>query len=123
MGDKKCMKCKKPLEGGIPICQNCRVGFKDSIDPITKKEVSGLVKLAEFLNSFEGDKDDLVYLIKSEIADRQCLIISGCSVVIDSENGTISIDAPHGNSFAEQRVYEINRLYNALAILKSRYGG
>ena len=123
MGDKKCMKCKGPLEGGIPICHECRMEFKDSVDPISQEEIIGFVKLAEFLNSFEGEKDDLVYLIKSEISDRQSSIMSCCKIVADIEKGTIYFDAPDGNKFAKQRAEEINKLYNALAIIKSKYGG
>ena len=123
MGDKKCMKCKRPLEGGIPICQSCRAEFKDSIDPITKQEISGFAKLAEFLNGFEGNKNDLVYLIKSEISDRQSSIASCCKVVTDAEKRAIYLDAPEGNKFAAQRAEEIQKLYNALAVIKSNYGG
>ena len=123
MSDKKCMKCKKPLEGGIPICPDCRVEFKDSVDPITKQEINGFTKLAEFLNNFEGDKDDLVYLIKSEISDRQSSIVGCCKVVTDAAKGTINFDAPDGNKFVTQRVEEIRKLYNALDIIKSKYGG
>lgn len=123
MSDKNCMKCKKPLEGGIPICQDCRMEFKDSVDPITKQEVSGFTKLAEFLNSFEGDKSDLMYLIKSEISDRQGSIISCCKVINDPVKGSIDLEAPDGNQFAKQKLEEIRKLYNALAIIKKHYGG
>jgi len=123
MNDKKCMKCKEPLQGTLPICQDCRMRFKDSTDPVTKQEISGFTKLAEFLNGFEGDKNDLIYLIKSEIADRQSWVISCCKVVTDLENGTISLEPPDGNRFAKQKVDEINKLYNALAIIKRHYGG
>jgi len=122
MSDKKCMKCKEPLQWTLPICQDCRLEFKDSIDPVTKQEISGFAKLAEFLNSFEGDKNDLMYLIKSEISDRQSWVINCCKVVTDLENGTISLEAPDGNRLARQKVDEINKLYNALAVIKKHYG-
>jgi len=112
---QKCMKCKNPLEGSIPICKDCRVEFKDHTDPKTKERVNGFAKLARFLNSFEGDKNDLIYLIKSEISGRQSMIISSCRVVIDHES--ICLSPPDGHNLAKQKVDEINKLYSALAIV------
>lgn len=123
MEDKKCMVCREPLEGGIPICQRCKVGFKDSTDPVTKQKVIGFTKLAAFLNGFEGDKGDLVYLIKSEISNRQSLIISSCKVVEDVDGHTLDIEAPEGNQLAKRKLEEIHKLYDALNIIKKHYGG
>lgn len=112
------MKCRGAPDSGLPICTKCRMEFKDSIDPRSKQEINGFVKLAEFLNGFEGDMADLMWLIGSEIADRQCLIISQCNV-----DANARIEAPDGNHFAKKRIEEIGKLYNALSIIKKHYGG
>ena len=120
---EKCMKCGEHPDGGLPICSKCRAEFKDSIDPVTKQEVRGFVKLAEFLNAFEGDKGDLIWLIKDELANRQSLIISMCEVDLDYSEGTIGLKAPDGNLFAKKNLEEIHKLHNALSIVKKHYGG
>lgn len=123
MSKEKCMKCREATDNSLPICTKCRMEFKDSIDPKTKEEIDGFQKLADFLNGFEGDRDDLIWLIKDEIADRQSLIISNCKIVNDIERGLLHLEAPDGNAFAKKRVEEIGKLYKALAIVKKHYGG
>lgn len=118
MSVEKCMKCGNAPDTGLPICTKCRMEFKDSIDPKSKQEINGFVKLAEFLNNFEGDMTNLIWLIKSEIADRQCLIMSQCNIDMNCR-----IEAPDGNHFAKRRSEEIDKLYNALSIVKKHYGG
>lgn len=111
MGEKKCMRCKDIQQGGIPICDSCRM------------ELKKFSVLTDFLNSFDGDKDDLIWLIKSEISDRQSFVIDKCRVIADVAKGIIYLEPQGGSIFAKEKVEEINKLYNALAIAKSQYGG
>lgn len=105
----KCMKCGENPDNLLPMCSKCRVEMKD------------FPTLANFLNSFEGNRDDTVWLIKSEIADRQSLIISGSKVVHNVEDGTIEIMPPDGHPALKQKAEEIRKLYKAMAILKKHY--
>lgn len=111
MDERKCMKCGDIRNNGIPICDCCRV------------ELKNFSALTNFLNSFDGDRDDLVWFIKNEIADRQSFIISQCKIVTDMERGIIYMEPQSGNAFAKEKAEEISKLYNALAIIKNRYGG
>jgi hypothetical protein len=107
---EKCMKCRKDAGGSIPICPTCRVEMKD------------FQKLADFLNKFDGKKEDALWLISSEISDRQSMIINSCKIVHDLEGGGIRLEAPNGKPFVQQKVEEIEKLYKAKSILKEHYG-
>lgn len=106
----KCMKCGENSDNSLPMCSKCRVEMKD------------FPTLASFLNSFEGDRDNMVWLIRSEIADRQSLIISGSKVVHNIEDGVMEIIPTDGHPTSKQKAEEIGKLYKALAILKKHYG-
>lgn len=79
-------------------------------------------KLVDFLNKFDGDKKDALWLIGSEIADRQSMIIGSCKVVHDMYSGTIRLEAPSGKPLTQRKVEEIEKLYRAKNILKGHYG-
>lgn len=106
---EKCMKCGKYVDNSLPMCSTCRIEVKD------------FQKLADFLNKFDGKKEDALWLISSEIADRQSLVISSCKIVHDEHRGT-HLEAPSGKPFIQQKVDEIEKLYRAKSILKSHYG-
>lgn len=106
---EKCMRCGKHDDSSIPICPTCRIEMKD------------FQKLADFLNKFDGKKEDALWLISSEISDRQSLVINSCRIVHDSEQGEMRLEAPNGNTFVQQKVEEINKLYRAKNILKEHY--
>lgn len=106
----KCMKCGESPDNMLPMCSKCRREMKD------------FPKLASFLNGFDGNRDDIVWLIGSEISDRQSSIISCSKVVHDTENGYLNIVPPEGHPLAKQKAEEIGKLYKALSILKKHYG-
>lgn len=105
---EKCMKCEKSVDNSLPMCSTCRIEMKD------------FQILADFLNKFDGDKKDALWLISSEISDRQSLVINSCKVIHD-ERGT-RLEAPSGKPFVQQKVEEIEKLYKAKSILKNHYG-
>ena len=103
------MRCGEHSDNNLPMCSTCRIELKD------------FQKLADFLNEFDGNKEDALWLIGSEIADRQCLVISYCKIVRDEEGGT-RLEAPAGKPFTQQKVEEIEKLYRAKNILKDHHG-
>lgn len=106
----KCMRCGENPDNMLPMCSKCRIEMKD------------FPKLASFLNGFEGNRDDVAWLIRSEIADRQSLIISSSKIVHDMEGGYLDIVPPDGHPFAKRKAEEIGKLYKALSILRRHYG-
>lgn len=107
---EKCMRCGKHHDSSIPICPACRIEMKD------------FQTLADFLNKFDGNKEDALWLISSEISDRQSLVINSCKIIHDPEHGKMRLEAPNGNQFVQQKVEEIEKLYRAKNILKGHYG-
>lgn len=110
MSKDNCMKCGEKPDNLLPMCSKCRVEMKD------------FPTLANFLNSFEGDRNDTIWLINSEISDRQSWIMSSSKVVHDVEAGTMEIVPLDGRPVTKQKAEEITKLYRALAILKKHYG-
>lgn len=108
---KRCAKCGEISHSTLPVCADCKIELKD------------FQKLTNFLNNFNGNKDDLIWFIKSEIADRQSYIISMCEVASDMHKGIMYLKAPEGNLLAKEKIKEIDKLYGAMSIAKSRYGG
>lgn len=106
----KCMRCGKEEDSSIPICPACRMELKD------------FQKLADFLNKFDGKQEDALWLISSEISDRQSAIITSCKIVHDVEHGGIHLEAPNGKPFVQQKLEEIDKLYRAKSLLKEHYG-
>lgn len=104
----KCMRCGKRPDNNLPMCPTCRLDMKD------------FQMLADFLNKFDGDKKDALWLISSEIADRQGLVMSSCRIIQD-ERGT-RLEAPSGKPFTQKKIEEIEKLYRAKNVLKSHYG-
>lgn len=105
---EKCMRCGKRPDNNLPMCSTCRIELKE------------FQKLADFLNKFDGNKEDALWLIGNEIVDRQCLIMSSCKVVHDT--GGTHLEAPSGKPFTQQKIEEIEKLYRAKNILKGYYG-
>lgn len=105
---ERCMKCGKSPDNNLPMCSTCRMDMKDDFQ-----------KLADFLNRFDGNKEDALWLIGSEIADRQCLVISCCKVIHDV--GGTRLEAPSGKPFTQKNIEEIEKLYRAKNLLKSHY--
>lgn len=105
---EKCMKCGKRPDNNLPMCSTCRLDMKD------------FQMLTDFLNKFDGDKRDASWLISSEIADRQSIVIGSCKMVHD-DRGT-RLEAPSGKPYTQKKIEEIEKLYRAKNILKRHYG-
>ena len=104
----KCMRCGECPDNNLPMCSTCRTELKD------------FQKLADFLNKFDGRKEDALWLISSEISSRQCLVMGSCKMVHD--HGGVHFEAPAGKPFTQQNIEEIEKLYRAKNILKDHYG-
>jgi hydroxymethylglutaryl-CoA reductase len=106
-----CMRCRDEYaNSSLPMCRKCMIDMKD------------FDKLVDFLNKFEGDKKDALWLISNEIADRQSMIIGSCKVVYDIENGEMHLEAQSAKQFTQRKIEEIEKLYRAKNILKDHYG-
>ncbi len=103
-----CMRCGKHPDNNLPMCSACRLDMKE------------FQTLANFLNKFDGDEKDALWLISSEISDRQSTVIGSCKIIHD-ERG-IHLEAPSGKPFTQQKIEEIEKLYRAKNILKRHLG-
>lgn len=124
MEKRICTKCQEPADNGLPLCDHCRESLKD------------FRTLAIYLNNFKGDINDLFWIIESEIASRQCSVISHVRVVNDSVNGVINLEPiePSGSTLEKkpwlwdkylgikQTLDEVAKLRRALRIAKEHYG-
>ncbi len=79
MEKKICVRCEKESDNKLPLCYGCRNSFPD------------FNALTEYLNSFKGSKEDLLWIIEAEIADRQSSIISHVNVINDFTRGIIEL--------------------------------
>lgn len=78
MENKICVRCGYS-DSRLPLCNKCR------------EELREFNALAEYLNSFKGSKEDLLWIIGSEISNRESSIISHVKVVINPASGTIEL--------------------------------
>lgn len=122
--ERVCVKCQKPSENGLPLCGPCRESLKD------------FHELAKYLNSFTGDKDDLLWIIGSEISSRQAFIIGQCKVEPDNAAGVINLVPIEPSSgtvrskpwlrekfeHIKQTIDEISKLMRARKIAVQHYG-
>lgn len=106
-----CMRCKEGyVDSSLPMCPKCKIDMKD------------FDQLVDFLDKFDGDKKDALWLISSEISDRQSMIINSCKYVYDPESGKRRLEAPGNKPSTQRKMKEIEKLYRAKDILKSHYG-
>lgn len=124
MEKRICAKCQEPSDNGLPLCSDCR------------EELSDFGALATYLNSFKGSKEDLYYIIGSEISNRESSIVSHCKIVPDYANGIINFVPiePSGSTIERKpwlwnkylhikdTIGEIIKLRRALNIAKEHYG-
>lgn len=108
---EKCIKCGNSPSNFLPICPKCRIELKD------------FDKLADFLNKYDGDKKELIWLIKDNIADRQSYIIGNSTARINCDSRTIDLDIQSGYTTSKKKIEEIGILYRALRIAQRNYGG
>lgn len=122
----ECMKCGYESDNGLPMCDDCRSGLVD------------FITFAKYVNSFEGKKEDLLWLICSEISKKQSSIIGNpkaVKVVFDYAAGTIymvpiepSSSTVHKKPYLWDRyihikevIEQINKLYIAANIIRKNY--
>ena len=122
MDKKSCVKCHEPSDNGLPLCCKCRTSLKD------------FVELAKYLNGFNGDKDALLWIISSEISNRESSIIN--NVKFDSSGGVTRMVPikPSGSTIRtkpwlwdkyvhiEKTLSEIDKLRKAQEIVIRHYG-
>ena len=124
MENQTCTRCGKESDVKLPLCSSCR------------KSLEGFSALVEYLNSFAGSKEDLLWIIGSEISNRQSYVINDCRVDADYANGTINLVpiVPSSSTtkvkpwlkrkyeHIRDRIDEISKLRRALGIAKQYYG-
>ena len=124
MENQTCTRCGKMSDTKLPLCGSCR------------KSLEGFSALVEYLNSFAGSKEDLLWIIGSEISNRQSYVINDCRVDADYVNGTINLVpiVPSSSTtkvkpwlkrkyeHIRDRIDEISKLRRALGIAKQYYG-
>jgi hypothetical protein len=124
MENKVCVKCGEESNNKLPLCDFCREELKD------------FGALVEYLNSFGGSKEDLLWIIGSELSSRECSIISQVRVENDFANGKILMVPIEPSSSTlkvkpwlwdkfehiRQTIEEISKLRRALGIAKQYYG-
>jgi hypothetical protein len=124
MEKRICAKCGKESDTKLPLCGPCRESLAD------------FRALVEYLNSFNGSKDDLLWMIGSELSKRESIVISSARVENDFANGIIVMTPIEpGSSTAKAKPWlkrkyhhvkdileEISKLRRALGIAKRYYG-
>lgn len=119
-----CVRCGEESDSKLPLCTKCR------------EELADFSALVEYLNSFTGSKEDLLWIIGSEISNRQSYVINGCNVECDYANGVIELipivpssSTVKAKPFLRRRyesirdkIDEISKLRRALGIAKQYYG-
>lgn len=124
MENQTCIRCGEGSDSKLPLCTGCR------------RDLTDFNALAEYLNSFTGSKEDLLWIIGSEISNRESYVINDCNVEIDYTNGVMNLvpiipssstikvrpwlKRKHGH--IKDIINEISRLRRALGIAKQYYG-
>lgn len=126
MDEIECIKCGKESDNGLPMCTDCRDGLVD------------FITFAKYINGFEGKKEDLLWLISSEIGRKQSSIIGNpkaVRVVYDFAAGTIRMVPIEPSDSVVQRkpwiwdryldikevIDHIDKLYKAADIVRRNY--
>ena len=126
MDEIECIKCEKESDNGLPMCTDCRDGLVD------------FITFAKYINGFEGKKEDLLWLIHSEIGRKQSSIIGNpkaVKVVYDYTVFTIKMVPIEPSSSTIQKkpwlrdryldikevIEQINKLYIAADIVRRNY--
>lgn len=122
----ECIKCGKESDNNLPMCSGCRT------------ELADFLAFAKYVNSFEGEKEDLLWLIHSEISKKQSSIIGNpkaVKIVFDYSVGLISLIPiePSGSTVnkkpqhwdrylhIKEVIEQINKLYKASDIIEEQY--
>lgn len=124
MEKRICVRCGKESDLKLPLCGSCRDSLAD------------FKSLTEYLNSFEGSKEDLLWIIGSEISSRECSIISNVKIENDFVNGKVLLIPIEPSSstlkvkpwlrkkyeHVKQIIEEISKLRRAYRIAQQHYG-
>ena len=124
MEKQVCAKCGIESDTKVPLCGSCR------------KSLADFRELVEYLNSFTGSKEDLLWIIGSEISNRESYIINDIRIENDAFNGTllmVPIEPSNSTIIVKpwlRRKYrhiidtlsEISKLRRAYGIAKQYYG-
>ncbi len=119
-----CVKCGEESNNKLPLCDMCRDGLRD------------FNALVEYLNAFSGRKEDLLWIIGSELSSRECSIVSHVRVENDFVNGKLLMIPVEPSSSTikvkpwlwkkyehmQDVIHEISKLRRALGIAKQHYG-
>lgn len=119
-----CVRCGKESDIKLPLCSLCRLSLAD------------FNALVEYLNSFTGSKEDLLWIIGSEASNRESSIISHVRLENDFVNSTIVMVPIEPSSSTlkakpwlklkyehiKRTLDEISKLRRALGIAKQYYG-
>ena len=79
MENQKCVRCGEESDSKLPLCTGCRVDLAD------------FRALVEYLNSFTGGKEDLLWIIGSEISNRESYVINDCNIECDYAHGIMNL--------------------------------
>lgn len=124
MENQTCARCGKISDNKLPLCGSCRESLAD------------FKALVEYLNSFTGSKEDLLWIIGSELSNRESSIINDCNIEIDYANGVMNlVPIVPSSSTIKVRPWlklknkrinnildEASKLRRALGIAKQYYG-
>lgn len=117
-----CTKCGKESDTKLPLCSPCRASLTD------------FNALVEYLNSFTGSKEDLLWIIGSELSNRESSIINDVKIVFNG-NGLEMVQIVPGSSTVKKKprlkvkyehikdmLNEISKLRRAHGIARQYYG-
>lgn len=117
MEARNCVKCGNESKNGLPLCGECRESLKD------------FGALTSYLNAFNGSKQDILWIIGSEISSRESSVINNCHVVIDYPNGVMNMVPikPSSSTLKTKpwlwnRFLNIKRAIDEIAKLRRAYG-
>ena len=123
MEKQVCVRCKEESDSKLPLCTGCRIDLAD------------FKALVEYLNSFSGRKEDLLWIIGSEISNRESYVINDCNIECDYTKGIMNLVliVPSSSTIKvkpwlkrkyvhiRDKIDEISKLRRAFGIAKQYY--
>lgn len=122
MEERICVKCGKESDVKLPLCSECREGLKD------------FSALVDYLNSFTGSKEDLLWIIGSELSDRESYIVNNVRIRFACGGFVWEQIIPSSSTVkekpwlkrrcdhVERALNEISKLRRAMGIARQYYG-
>ncbi len=117
-----CVRCGEESDSKLPLCTRCRGDLTD------------FSALVGYLNLFTGSKEDLLWIIGSELSNRESYIINDVKIVFIGKGLEMVPIVPGSSTVKEKpqlkRKYEhiknildeISKLRRAMGIVKQYYG-